>query len=123
MLRGKQEAVRNKAASTKPRLEKPRIGDHANKFFVDSAVETMKAMSASVVNLAVSSPLCNNPHCYKGWQFGTEDMLRGLYRAANPGGVVVWAVNDRVSGGKSLTSFEHAFIGRDTVQCIKEREQ
>ena len=123
MPRGKQEAIGNKATSKKPRLEKPRIGDRANKFFVGSAVEIMKAMSAGVVDLAVNSPLCNNPRCYKGCQFGAEDMLRGLSRVTNPGGVVVWAVNDRVSGGKSLTSFEHAFIGRDAVQYIKKREQ
>ena len=69
-------------------------------------------MPARMIDLTVTSPLYDDLRDYKGYRFDDEEMLRGLYRVTKQGGVVAWVVSDRINGGKSLTSFEHAFIGR-----------
>lgn len=35
-----------------------------------------------------------------------------LYRVTKPGGVVVWVIGDKINGGRTLTSFDHAFAAR-----------
>lgn len=112
MLRGTQEARGNKTNTTEYRPNKPRVGDYANKFFVGNAVEIMQDMPVRMVDLTVTNPPYDDLRDYKGYRFDAEEMLLGLYRVTKQGGVVVWVVGDRINGGKSLTSFEHAFIGR-----------
>lgn len=91
-----------------------RVGDYINQFFVGNAAEIMDEMPGGMVNLTVTSPPYDNLRDYKGYQFDAKDMLQGLYRVTKPGGVVVWVVGDKIkSGMKSLTSFDHAFIGRE----------
>ena len=40
-------------------------------------------------------------------------MLKGLYRVTKPGGVCVWVVNDKIDGGRSLTSFRQAITAQE----------
>ena len=105
-------ARESKTTSIKSRPKKPLVWDYVNKFFVGNAVRVMQAMPARVLEFTVTGPPCGDLRDYKGYRFDAEDMLRGLYRVIKQGGVVVWVAGDRINRGKSLTSFEHAFIGR-----------
>jgi site-specific DNA-methyltransferase (adenine-specific) len=83
-----------------------------NRFIVADAVEYMAQMPVGVIDLTVTSPPYDNLRDYKGYRFDAEAMLGGLYRVTKNGGVVVWVVGDKINGGRTLSSFEHALIGR-----------
>ena len=83
-----------------------------NQFVVADAVKYMAQMPAGVIDLTVTSPPYDNLRNYNGYRFDAKAMLGGLYRVTKKGGVVVWVVGDKVNGGRSLSSFEHAIIGR-----------
>lgn len=85
-----------------------------NKFVTANAVTYMKRnMKANIVDLTVTSPPYENLRDYKGFAFDPEEMLQELFRVTKQGGVVVWVIGDKINGGRSLNSFEQAFIGRD----------
>lgn len=85
-----------------------------NRFIVADAVDYMKRyMMADVVDLTVTSPPYENLRNYNGYHFDAESMLAQLYRVTKPGGVVVWVIGDKINSGRSLNSFEHAFIARE----------
>ena len=50
----------------------------------------------------------SNLRNYNGYNFDFEKIAEELYRVTKKGGVVVWVVNDKISGGRSLTSFRQA---------------
>ena len=70
-------------------------------------------MDEGVVDLVVTSPPYDDLRDYDGFTFDCEAIAKGLFRVVKQGGVVVWVVGDRINGGRSLTSFEHAFQFRD----------
>ena len=72
----------------------------------------MATMSANAVDMVVTSPPYDNLRDYEGFSFDCTEVAKGLYRVVKEGGVVVWVVGDRINGGRSLTSFEHAFTFR-----------
>ncbi len=85
-----------------------------NRFIAADAVSYMgRYIPSGFVDLTITSPPYDNLRHYKGYSFSAKRMLGALYRVTKPGGVVVWIVGDKMNGGRSLTSFEHAFIARE----------
>lgn len=87
---------------------------------VDSGIHTAECtdfmaakMGEDIVDLVVTSPPYDDLRDYKGFTFDCEAVAKGLHRVVKKGGVVVWVVGDRINGGRTLTSFEHAFIFRN----------
>ena len=76
-------------------------------------VRFMETMEAAAVDLVVTSPPYDDLRDYKGFDFDCEAVAKGLAEVVKEGGVVVWVVGDRINGGRTLTSFDHAFIFRD----------
>ncbi len=64
------------------------------------------------VDLTVTSPPYDSLRHYNGYVFDTEAMLGAILSATKPGGVCVWVVGEKINGGRSLSSFDHAFVGR-----------
>ena len=93
----------------------PRAAFSGNRFIVADAVEYMaREMPSEHVDLTVTSPPYDSLRNYNGYDFDARSMLEGLYRVTKKGGIVVWVVGEKIKhGSKSLSSFEHAFIGRD----------
>ena len=75
-------------------------------------VSFMETMPNEVVDLVVTSPPYDDLRNYQGFSFDCEAIAAGLFDVTKKGGVVVWVVGDRINGGRSLTSFEHAFLFR-----------
>ena len=68
---------------------------------------------SACIDLTVTSPPYDNLRDYKGYRFSAEKMLKAILGATVSGGVCVWVVGEKISKGcRSLTSFEHAFVGR-----------
>lgn len=86
---------------------------HLNRFIVSNSVDYMNRIEPNLFDLTVTSPPYEDLRNYKGYDFDARLMLEGLYRVTKKGGVVVWVVGDKINGGRSLSSFEHAFIGRE----------
>lgn len=83
------------------------------KFIVGDAVKYMESeLPENCIDLTVTSPPYEDLRQYEGYNFKAEDMLSALYRVTKSGGVVIWVVGDKINGGRSLMSFEQAFIGR-----------
>jgi site-specific DNA-methyltransferase (adenine-specific) len=78
--------------------------------YVADCVEYMKKMPKDCVDLVVTSPPYDNLRNYKGYSFNFEMIARQLYRVIKLGGIVVWVVGDKISGGKSLSSFKQAIL-------------
>ncbi len=73
----------------------------------------MNKMDENVVDLVVTSPPYDDLREYEGYSFECSRIAEALYRVVKRGGVVIWVVGDRINGGRSLTSFEHAFAFRE----------
>ena len=85
-----------------------------NRFIAADSIQYMRDhLPPACIDLTVTSPPYDNLRNYNGYDFDAAAMLKSLYRVTKPGGVVVWVVGERITGGRSLSSFEHAFIGRD----------
>jgi len=84
-----------------------------NLFHTGDAVKILQTFEAEVIDLTVTSPPYDNLRDYNGYQFSPERMFAELYRVTKKGGVCVWVVGEKIKGSRSLSSFEHAFIGRD----------
>lgn len=91
-----------------------------NSFHVGNAVEILGEFDEGVIDLTVTSPPYDDLRDYNGFQFDAESMLDALYRVTKPGGVCVWVVGEKINGGRSLSSFRHAFIGRDCGFCVHD---
>ncbi len=85
----------------------------ANNLIVGDAVEILNSWNEACVDLTVTSPPYDNLRNYKGYSFDAELMLSAIHRVTKKGGVCVWVVGEKINGGRSLSSFDHAFIGRD----------
>ena len=79
----------------------------------DECTSFMAKMEEAIVDLVVTSPPYDDLRDYKGFDFDCRAIADALFRVVRKGGVVVWVVGDRINGGRSLTSFEHAFAFRD----------
>ena len=84
-----------------------------NKLVAGDAVEILKSWNEACVDLTVTSPPYDKLRNYNGYSFDAESMLSAIHRVTKQGGVCVWVIGEKINGGRSLSSFEHAFIGRD----------
>lgn len=73
----------------------------------------MQCMEPGIVDLVVTSPPYDDILDYNGYSFDCEAIARELATVVKKEGVVVWVVGDRINGGRTLTSFDHAFAFRD----------
>ena len=84
-----------------------------NCFFTGEAAALLREhLVPDCVDLTVTSPPYDNLRNYQGYQFDAGRMLCELHRVTKPGGVVVWVIGDKINGGRTLTSFDHAFAAR-----------
>lgn len=79
----------------------------------------MAKMDADSINLTVTSPPYDNLRTYEGslqWNESIwKQVLEGLYRVTNQGGVVVWVVGDAtIKGSETGTSFKQALFA---IEC------
>ncbi|MBC6442423.1 MAG: site-specific DNA-methyltransferase [Rhodobacteraceae bacterium] len=77
-------------------------------------------LMAAVADLTVTSPPYDNLRTYNGYRFKAREMLAAIFRATKTGGVCVWVVGEKINGGRSLTAFEHAFIGREVGWTVHD---
>ena len=84
-----------------------------NGFYIADCVEFMHAFADNTVDLTITSPPYDNLRNYHGYCFDYKAVADELYRITKHGGVVVWVVGDKISGGRTLTSFEHGLYFRD----------
>lgn len=75
---------------------------------------------ADKVDLTVTSPPYDNLRNYNGYAFDAASMLSAILHATKPGGVCVWVVGEKINGGRSLSSFKHAFVGRDAGWTVHD---
>ena len=84
-----------------------------NMFHVGDAVKVLRRFNESAIDLTVTSPPYEDLRDYKGYQFDALKMLSAIHRVTKPGGVCVWVVGEKINGSRSLSSFNHAFIGKE----------
>lgn len=66
------------------------------------------------IDLTVTSPPYDSLRKYNGYTFDFQTIARELYRVTNPGGGVVWIVNDAtVNGSETGTSFRQALYFKE----------
>ena len=90
------------------------------KFIVGDAVGILRSWAGDCIDLTVTSPPYDTLRDYNGYQFDPKSMLSAILNVTKPGGVCVWVVGEKINGGRSLTSFEHAFIGRDVGWTVHD---
>ena len=78
-----------------------------------NAIDYMSKMPPSCIDLTVTSPPYDNLRNYNGYDFNFKKMAKGLFRIMKKGGVVVWVVNDKINGGRTLTSFEQGLYFKE----------
>ncbi len=83
-----------------------------NNFYVGDSAKKLKRWRNNFVDLTVTSPPYDDLRDYKGYQFRAESMLSAIYRVTKPGGVCVWVVGEKINKKRSLSSFQHAFVGQ-----------
>ena len=85
-----------------------------NRFVVGNAVDVLNGeVLENSFDLTVTSPPYDDLRTYNGFVFDAVSMLSAIYRVTKPGGVCVWVVGEKINQGRSLSSFNHAFLGRD----------
>lgn len=84
------------------------------------AITELNSWKTSCVDLTVTSPPYDNLRNYNGYEFDAESMLSAILHVTKPGGVCVWVVGEKINGGRSLTSFDHAFVGRDAGWTVHD---
>jgi len=73
------------------------------------AVDWLRSLTESSVDMTITSPPYDNLRDYVGYNLDFENTAHELYRVLKPGGVLVWVVGDSViNGSESLTSFRQA---------------
>ena len=84
-----------------------------DRFIVGDAVNALIDFPPECIDLTVTSPPYENLRDYNGFSFTAETMLSAVYRVTKECGVCVWVVSEQIKNGRSLSSFNQAFIGRD----------
>lgn len=80
------------------------------------AVEKLRELDATSVDLVVTSPPYDNMRGYGGHQWDWSATARELFRVLRDGGVCCWNVGDQtVNGSETLTSFRQALYFVDQV--------
>ncbi|BBM88904.1 modification methylase DpnIIB [Spirochaetota bacterium] len=87
--------------------------DEKRGFYVSDCVKFMQGMRPCTVDLTVTSPPYDNLRNYDGYKFDFEAIADQLYRITKPNGIVVWVVGDKITGGRTLTSFKQGLYFRD----------
>lgn len=82
-------------------------------FFIGDCIEIMQKINDDSIDLTVTSPPYDNLRNYNGYSFDFDTIAKQLFRITKQGGVVVWVVNDKINGGRSLTSFRQAIFFQD----------
>ena len=85
-----------------------------------NCLDVMRSMQNDSIDLVVTSPPYDDLRDYKGYTFNFRDIAKELLRVIKSGGVVVWVVGDKINGGRSLTSFEHALYFREIKFTIHD---
>ena len=70
----------------------------------------MSIMACDCVDLTITSPPYDDLRDYNGYVFPFEEIAKGLWRVTKPGGVVVWVIGDKISEGRTLTSFRQGLF-------------
>ena len=84
------------------------------RFLVGDAVQILESeLEENMVDLTVTSPPYEDLRKYNGYNFDARAMLSAIYRVTKPGGVCVWVVGEKINGSRSLSSFNHAFVGKE----------
>lgn len=86
------------------------MNDFVDKLLIGNCVEVLKNIGDNIVDLTVTSPPYDDLRNYNGYSFDFESIAREVYRVTKNGGVLVWVVNDKINGGRSLTSFKQALF-------------
>lgn len=81
--------------------------------FLDNCVNFMQKMPKECIDLVVTSPPYDDLRNYNGYSFDFTAIAIELFRVIKIGGVMVWVVNDRINGGRSLTSFKQALYFKE----------
>lgn len=101
--------------------------DIQNRFHVADSVSFMREMRTSSIHLTVTSPPYDDLRTYDGFEFHFEEIANQLYRLTKLGGVVVWVVGDKISSGRTLTSFRQGLyfqsIGFDVHDVMIYQKQ
>ena len=84
-----------------------------DQLLVGDCVDVMQSFPANSIDLTVTSPPYDGLRYYNGYSFDAERIARSLLRVTKPGGVVVWVVGEKITKGRSMTSFEQALMFRD----------
>lgn len=83
-----------------------------NQIICGDNVAVLSTLPDNCVDLTVTSPPYDTIRVADGYQnqFDLLHLVEQLHRVTKPGGMVVWVVSDQtVDGGKTGTSFRHAF--------------
>ena len=76
--------------------------------FCTSCEEGLKKLVSNSVDLVVTSPPYDELRTYQGFEFMIDEVIKELYRALKPGGVIVWVVGDETGDSdETATSFMH----------------
>ena len=81
--------------------------------YADNCVSFMQKMPKECVDLVVTSPPYDDLRNYNGYSFDFNSIAIELFRVIKIGGVMVWVVNDKINGGRSLTSFKQALYFKE----------
>jgi site-specific DNA-methyltransferase (adenine-specific) len=85
-----------------------------NRIIHGDAIEEMKKLEESSIDLVVTSPPYDNLRNYKGYTFNFEEIAKQLFRVTKDGGVVVWVVGDAtINGSETGTSFKQALYFKE----------
>ena len=84
-----------------------------NVFHVGDAVRVLHSFDEEVIDMTVTSPPYEDLREYNGYQFDAMKMLVAIHRVTKEGGICVWVVGEKIRGSRSLSSFNHAFIGKE----------
>lgn len=85
----------------------------SNLFSLDSVIcgdncEVMRQWPGECIDLVVTSPPYDDLRTYGGHEWDFDSLAAELLRTLKPGGVCVWVVNDKIDGGKTLSSMRQA---------------
>ena len=85
-----------------------------NQVYVADCVDFMQRMQPDCIDLTITSPPYDQLRSYKGYSFNFEAIATELFRVTKPGGIVVWVVGDKISNGRTLTSFRQGVFFQET---------
>lgn len=80
-----------------------------NKIIHGDCIDVLDSMPGAFCDLIITSPPYDSLRDYGGDRFQPSLVIKSIYNALKPGGVVVWIVGDSVKKGcETMTAFSHA---------------